>query len=99
VLGQSVMTTHNDCARHWNGDHGTFMEACEPRIREGVEAFEAAAGGYVDVHAWYFTPESARTIVRVLREARYTELSLERLYPTRRNTFEFWMILRKPSAC
>ena len=99
VLGQSVMTTHNDCARHWNGDHGTFMESCEPRIREGVEEFEAAAGGYVDVHAWYFTPQSARTIVRVLREARFTELSLERLYPTRRNTFEFWMILRKPLAC
>jgi SAM-dependent methyltransferase len=99
VLGQSVMTTHNDCVRHWNGDHGNFMEQCLPRIHDGVEAFEAAAGDYVDVHAWYFTPESARTIFRVLHEARYTELYLERLYPTRRDTFEFWTIFRKPPPC
>jgi SAM-dependent methyltransferase len=95
VLGQSVMSTHNDCARHWNGDHGVFLEDPEPRIRAGVEAFAQTGEAYLDVHAWYFTPASTRAIFKALYEADLLTFQIERLYPTRRNTFEFWMILRK----
>ena len=98
VLGQAIMSTHNDSARHWNGDHGTFGEQIDVRVSSGLTWYEEARGTYLDVHAWYFTPESARLNFRALRDARYVDFELERLYPTRRNTFEFWMVLRKPAT-
>jgi SAM-dependent methyltransferase len=98
VLSHSVMTTHNDAVRHWNGDHGVYLEAAAERIAAGLAEYAAGTGVYLDVHAWYFTPASARAIFTALREAAYVDLELERLYPTRRNTFEFWAVLRKPGA-
>jgi SAM-dependent methyltransferase len=98
VLNQHVMTTHNDCVRHWDGDHGNFLEACDERIRAGMLEYTASNGEYIDVHAWYFTPASARTIFRALRDARFTSLVLERMYPTRRHALEFWMVLRLPAV-
>jgi SAM-dependent methyltransferase len=95
VLGQTLMTAHNDCVRHWNGDHGPFLESAAIRIKDGIDEFVAAGQSYVDVHAWYFTPESVATILGALREAAYTSFEVERLYPTRRDSFEFWMVLRK----
>ena len=97
VVEHYALTTHNECPRHWAGDHGTFMQDGAPRTRAGIAAYEAANGGYLDVHAWYFTPDSARVVFPTLRELDYTTLELERLYPTRFNTFEFWFILRKPA--
>jgi SAM-dependent methyltransferase len=96
VLAESVLTTHNDALRHWNGDHGTYLEACAPRLASGLEDYAARAGSYLDVHAWYFTPASARAIFPALRESGYANLELERVYPTRRGEFEFWFVLRKP---
>jgi SAM-dependent methyltransferase len=95
VLNLSVMTTHNDSIRHWNGDHGTMLEAFDERIREGMREYEVSSGSYIDVHAWQFTPTSARTNLQALREGGFTTMTLERLYATRHNTFEFWMVLRK----
>jgi SAM-dependent methyltransferase len=95
VLRLSVMTTHNDSIRHWHGDHGTFLEASSSRLVAGLADYEGGEGGYVDVHAWYFTPPSARAIFATLYESGYTTLELERLYPTRYGALEFWMVLRK----
>jgi SAM-dependent methyltransferase len=98
VLAESVLTTHNDCMRHWNGDHGTYLEASAARLAEGLRDYAARAGSYLDVHAWYFTPDSLRAILAALRASEYVNLELERLYPTRKGTFEFWFVLRKPVA-
>jgi SAM-dependent methyltransferase len=95
VLGQSVLSTHNDCIRHWNGDHGNFLENARARTKAGIDAYVESEDAYIDVHAWYFTPASARIVFEALRETDYVLLTLERLYTTRRNTFEFWMVLRK----
>jgi SAM-dependent methyltransferase len=94
VLEHRVLTTHNDSRRHWAGDHGTFMEDFQTRMAGALAEYGAVAGGYVDVHAWYFTPESARTVFAALRALDYTRFEIERLYPTRRGENEFWLVLR-----
>jgi len=98
VLDAYALTTHNEPARHWANDHGTYMENVESRIREGLTAFAEANGAYMDVHAWFFTPRSLRLLVLALQSLGYTSLELERIYPTRQNANEFWFVLRKPAA-
>lgn len=95
VIEHRALTTHNDCKRHWAGDHGERFGSVAPRVAAAIREFEAAAGDYVDVHAWYFTPDSMAVLIDVLRKLSFIGLSLERLYPTRRFSNEFWMVLSK----
>lgn len=97
VIEHRVLTTHNDCLRHWQGDHGSLQDKDASRLLASIQEFNAANGGYVDVHAWYFTPRSINSLFGLLGEAGYIDFSVERLYPTRLNSIEFWMVLRKPS--
>jgi SAM-dependent methyltransferase len=92
VIEHRALTTHNQPDRHWS----------EPELRlcvnasvvgAAIEEWRAAQGGYLDVHAWYFTPESFSEIVRLLRELAFSPFDLERLYPTRRGSNEFWAVL------
>jgi hypothetical protein len=48
---------------------------------------------YIDVHAWYFTPENAFAILSALLSL--SRLGVHRLYSTRRPANEFWMIMTK----
>lgn len=96
VLEHRVLTTHNDSGRHWAGDHGIYLHAFEARTRATLQEFASANGAYVDVHAWFFTPSGMRLIATALKQLDYIGLALERLYPTRRNSNEFWCVFRKP---
>ena len=98
VLGSHVLSTHNDCGRHWAGDHGSYMAESERRTREGLGQYQQAAGTYLDLHGWFFTPASAKALFCQLPPLGYTSLKLERLYPTRRDQNEFWFVLRKECA-
>jgi len=98
VLGNHVLATHNDCGRHWAGDHGIYMENFEERTRGGLGEYHAASGAYLDLHGWFFTPASAKAMFCQLSALGYTNLKLERLYPTRRNQNEFWFVLVKETA-
>lgn len=57
--------THNDASRHWNGDHADpgYFEGRISRARWALDLFERAAGAYLDVHAWQFTPASFSRII------------------------------------
>lgn len=94
VIEHRALTTHNDPSLHWAGNHGALVDTV-PRVMGAVQEWEAAAGGYVDVHAWYFTPESAEQLLTILRLAGYINLVVERVYPTCRGNNEFWMVLSK----
>lgn len=77
LIEHSALTTHNDAGRHWRGDHGD--SAIDPnRVRGAIQEWTAAAGRYIDVHAWQFTPTSFRSIIGALHA-----LGLSRLYPLR----------------
>jgi hypothetical protein len=57
-----------------------------------MREYERAAGSYIDVHAWYLTPANSSSITITLRDLGYIGLELERVYPSRRPTDEFWMV-------
>lgn len=94
VIEHRALTTHNDPVRHWAGDHGDPADRRAQRIAGALQEISDAAGGYIDVHAWYFTPPSFRRIVDDLRECGLTGFTVQRLFPTRPNANEFWCILQ-----
>jgi SAM-dependent methyltransferase len=94
VLEHRALITHNDSLRHWQGDHGVMFEDFEQRLQAALREFDDVKGGYIDVHAWYFTHESASAILSVLQYMRLSQLAVHRVYATRYGSNEFWMILR-----
>jgi 2-polyprenyl-3-methyl-5-hydroxy-6-metoxy-1,4-benzoquinol methylase len=94
VIEHRALTTHNDKLRHWQGDHGHMFEDFEQRRQAALREFDDAKGKYIDVHAWYFTPDSASVILSTLQSVGLSPLRVHRLYSTRCGTNEFWMVLR-----
>ena len=92
VIEHRALTTHNDPAAHWNGSHG--VEGVDSaRVRSAIKEFEET-DGYLDVHAWIFTPNNFRTIITDLFSLGLTQLLVERVYPTLRGSNEFYAILK-----
>jgi SAM-dependent methyltransferase len=96
IIEHVALSAHNDHVRHWNGDHGEQFEDLEARIKWSLAAHEQAQGGYVDVHSWYFTPDSARHLLATLRRMQYIDLECIRCYDTRKYQNDFWLVLQKP---
>ncbi|MGA8277475.1 MAG: hypothetical protein WB784_04695 [Rhodanobacteraceae bacterium] len=93
---QAGMITHNDPARHWQGDHGEPEYRSDPkRLSAGVQRYVAARGSYVDVHAWQFTPKSFGEIIDSLHEIGLSDLRVARIYPGTYGSIEFFAVLEK----
>ncbi|GJD46080.1 hypothetical protein AFCDBAGC_3960 [Methylobacterium cerastii] len=91
-----ALTTHNDSARHWAGDSSDpHAHLRQDREQAARKEYEDSQGNYIDVHAWQFTPESFRSIIKDLQAARLTNLSVERVYHTPHGSNEFGAIIRK----
>jgi SAM-dependent methyltransferase len=97
VVEHRALTTHNDPARHWVGDHADpgFDDSVPQRISHAIAEYEAAQGSYIDVHAWQFTPTSFRKAVETLSQLKFINLEVERIYATPRGHNEFTAVLRK----
>ena len=95
VVEHRALTTHNDPARHWAGDHGDHNENRASRIASAIQEISDANGAYIDVHAWYFTPRSFREVITDLSATKHISFSVQRMFPTRPNSNEFWAILQK----
>ena len=93
VIEHRALTTHNDPVAHWNGTHGD-EEIDSAKVRSAITEFEEA-DRYLDVHAWIFTPASFRIVMTALFSQGLTQFSIERLYPTLRDSNEFYVVLRK----
>ena len=98
VIEHIGLSAHNDQFRHWQGDHGEPLENYAERTKTAIAAFEGANGAYVDVHSWYFTPSSMRTIMSALNALEYCNLKLIRCYETRKWHNDFWAILQRSGA-
>jgi SAM-dependent methyltransferase len=95
VIEHRAHTGHNDVARHWAGDHGRPAYEGNPGLIDGAVAeFNAAQGGYIDVHAWQFTPASFGLLMRQLNEARLISLVPTAVYQTPHGYQEFCAILK-----
>lgn len=98
IIDQCAFATHNDPGKHWAGEHGDLPISDRPRrIREAMELFAAADGGNVDVHAWFFIPDSFREICQILQAMDLSPLRVECVYETVRDRAEFCAILRAAS--
>jgi len=99
ILAATMMTTHNDPVKHWEGDHG------QPSLRVGASGgIERAItmhsdslkrGEYLDVHAWQFTPRGFHAICNDLFEAGLSDLRPLTTCAPMRNRTEFCSILQK----
>ncbi|WP_442680601.1 methyltransferase domain-containing protein [Sphingomonas sp. ASY06-1R] len=98
VIEHRALTTHNDALRHWQGDHGLPERARAIRVQAALAEYEAAAGHYIDVHAWYFTPPTFRSIVTTLREIGLIGLEIAGIYHPAFGRNEFCAILRRPAG-
>lgn len=97
VIRHRYLVTHNEPPRHWRGDNGFPRGFTQlQHIRNALSEFEAAGGGYVDVHAWQFTPTSFRNVMTDLATLELSRLQCEMVYGTPYGTFEFCAVLRKP---
>lgn len=99
VIEHTALVTHNDAARHWHGDHGVQREDDFPdRIGDALKNYDDSDGGYIDVHAWQFTPASFRAAVETLAALGLTAFDIEGVYDTPRDRQEFCAILTKHRA-
>lgn len=94
VIEHRALTCHNDPVRHWAGDHGDGRVSLDA-VRRAVDEYVAAAGGYVDVHAWQFHPVQFRAIMEQLVALGLSELHPVRVYGTVRDSFEFIAVLER----
>jgi len=107
ILRARLLMTHNDAQRHWDDDHGEPGSCPDPHLatlsmRERIEltARQSEPGGalttgYVDCHAWHFTPETFAAVIDDLRTSGLVDWDVVRVYPTMRNTLEFWAVLQR----
>lgn len=96
VIEHYGLNAHNDNFRHWDGDHGDPREDRLNRLQLSIQAYLTAKND-LDVHSWYFTPDSMREILSDLGDLGLCKLKIERCYDTRRPNNDFWMVLRSPS--
>jgi SAM-dependent methyltransferase len=102
VIEHRAFITHNDPVKHWKGDHGfidsvsnraRIFDDMSERIKNAVSEFNE--NEFIDVHAWYFTPDSFAEIISMLNKLGYTDFKIDRICPTQKNSREFFAILEK----
>jgi hypothetical protein len=98
VLEHHFYFAHNDPIRHWRGDHGA-NPALSPLGSGRNKAFLGeleklrSSDEYMDVHAWKFTPVGFRMRIEDLHNLKLTRLRVAKVYPTVRNSNEFYAVL------
>lgn len=94
VIEHVSMTTHNDPARHWLGDHGDG-EIGRKRFLDAIHEFESKPGEYIDVHGSQYTPQSFEQIIDTLNNLGLVNMSVYRLSHTVWGRLEFCAVLKK----
>jgi len=84
--------THNHPADHWRGQHGEVDDVVN-KIKNAI--IEYQTHDYIDVHAWYFTPETFSGIISLLNQLSYINLKIARLHQTPLYGIEFYCVLEK----
>lgn len=95
VRAHHLATTHNSAFGHWTGRHSQPPRTERDRDVAEREAARAACGDYVDVHAWFFSPERFRSVVDDLYQAGDIELKPVRVHATQFGDLEFFAVLER----
>jgi hypothetical protein len=94
IFWHKFLTTHNDSILHWKGNHGD-RRFKKYKLSELRDIYKESLRGYIDVHSWFFTPQSYRKIINFLYEKKYIDFKVEKIYSTRYGSCEFFAILKK----
>lgn len=96
VIEHRCYTTHNDCVKHWNGEHGT-LNIDTQKINLAIKEYENSIKNniYIDVHSLQFTPQTFKEIIQKLKELTLINLVVHKLYCTLKNNIEFIVVLQK----
>ena len=95
LIDTYYLDTHNDADIHWKNKvnkNNLLPPFSIERIIDAIDVYKKNT--YIDVHSWHFTPDSFSKILNILFITDYTTLKIERIYPTRKNTQEFFAILK-----
>lgn len=97
VIEHRALTCHNDCVKHWAGNHGSpkYMDDIN-LITDAVEEYNNAVKNneYIDVHSLQFTPRSFEHLIGVLNKINLINLKIHRIFPTNTNCGEFYVVLK-----
>jgi hypothetical protein len=93
VIEHRALTTHNKPKDHWRGIHGVEHDTDPTRLLKAIAEWRKAEAGYIDVHAWQFTPESFRALIGTLFNAGLIGMRAERVYPPTWGMNEFMAVL------
>jgi len=94
LIEHRLLTTHNDCVRHWEGDHGqTHVIDDSGAMNRVLQEYETANGAYIDVHAWQFTPRSFLNLISQLHNSDLITLLPQHVFGTPRYGLEFCAVL------
>ena len=94
IIEHTALLSHNDPVMHWSTPHARQPSVDCVKVNLAIDMYKKCDGGYIDVHAWYFTPESFSANVRMLKSLGLINLEIERIYCTRRDSIEFWAVLK-----
>ncbi len=94
VIEHRALITANNATEHWKKTQKGVPKVDPAKVNNALKEWRNAQGAYIDVHAWYFTPDSFAEIISLLNKLSLIDLEVERLYPTRRFRNEFWAILK-----
>jgi len=97
IIEHRCLTSHNDPKIYWgNSLNKIWPDKVSPdSILNAINEYESSLGSYIDVHAFFFTPSSFFKIMQLLFDLNLTILNVERIFPTKLNHNEFWVILKK----
>ena len=94
VIEHAALTTHNDPARHWAGDHGDPVVVLD-KVKKATQEYQDADGDYIDVHSCYFSPDSFVNLIDLTRDLSFHNFRVQAIYPTERNNLEFYVVLQR----
>ncbi len=95
IIDGRCTVTHNDCAEHWLGNHGTY-DLSKESLNSILQEYRDNKDHYIDAHEWKFTPDSFAFIISKLKELGLINLSIYQLSFTLFGRHEFIAILHKP---
>jgi hypothetical protein len=88
-------TTHNSAYHHLLGYHGQIAGKDVDCYQKALEKYQDSENNYINAHRWRFTPTQFAFIINSLNQLKLTNLTIEKLYLTKNNQLEFYVILKK----
>lgn len=97
VIEHRALTCHNNVGDHWEGKHGEQKYLKNPDFIENamIEYMDSVkTDEYLDVHSLQFTPQSFERIITCLGQLNFTNMQIDQIYNTPKNSGEFYVVLK-----